>query len=783
MALDLGELVAFLDLDTSKWDAAVERTPSKFSGKAAAFGAAGLVVGGVLAAAMTKGLTDAIDFEATNSKVAAQLGLTERESARVGTLAGRVYAQNYGESVEQVQQTIGGVVTQIEGMADANDTAVEGMTAKVLNYASAFEVETSEAISMVQQLMSSGLAGSADEAMDLMTAAMQKVPEALRGDMTDAITEYGPFLASLGMDGQEAFDLLARGSERGMYGIDKAGDALKEFTIRGSDMSKASSDAYKAIGLDAEEMSNAIASGGDKAKDAFDKTVAGLLGIEDPAERANTAIALFGTPLEDLGVTEIPTFLQSLQGLGSGFADAEGSADAMGATMSDNVASQMEAMNRQIEVMFAGLMSGMLPALQAVFGFLASNPAVLQGVAIALGVLAVGLGIAAAAQWAMNSALLASPMTWIILGIMALIAGLVLLIANWDAVVAWVTEVWGGFISWLGEVTDGFVSWWNDLWAGVGQWITDTWNGFIGWIVDTWNGFIGMLTDTGNAIAEWWNGLWQGIGDWIKSVWDGFVSWVISLALGYVQWMRSTFDGVRNWWNGLWSGIGGFFEDIWNGMLSWIRGVVGGYVSWQRGIWQGVSDFFEGIWEGITSFATDAWNGFIDFLSGIPDTIMGFFAGIGTWLIDSGEALIQGFLDGIEGMLGAIGDTIGGVMDFIGGFFPNSPADRGQFSGAGWTRLRHSGSAIMDEFTKGMHAVDPFSSTLDARLGDMVRSGSLALDVKAQHGVSTTASASPSTVVTKSLTYVAAENRSLSSEEELFAALGSPRSPFGGNDS
>ena len=240
MALDLGELVAFLDLDTSKFDKAADRMPSAISGKVAAFGAAGLVIGGVLAAAMAQGLSDAISFEDSLAQVSGSLALTEAESARVGAAAGRVYAENYGESVEQVQQVVGGIITQIEGMGEASDSVVDGMTAKVLNYADAFGFETSEAIAMVQQLMTNGLATSADEAMDLMTASMQKVPEALRGDMADAITEYGPFLSGLGLTGQEAFDLLARGAEDGMYGIDKAGDALKEFTIRATDMSAAS---------------------------------------------------------------------------------------------------------------------------------------------------------------------------------------------------------------------------------------------------------------------------------------------------------------------------------------------------------------------------------------------------------------------------------------------------------------------------------------------------------------------------------------------------------------
>lgn len=41
-------------------------------------------------------------------------------------------------------------------------------------------------------------------------------------------------------------------------------------------------------------------------------TARALLAIRDPAERANTAIALFGTPVEDLSVDQIPQFLKAL---------------------------------------------------------------------------------------------------------------------------------------------------------------------------------------------------------------------------------------------------------------------------------------------------------------------------------------------------------------------------------------------------------------------------------------------------------------------------------------
>ena len=47
---------------------------------------------------------------------------------------------------------------------------------------------------------------------------------------------------------------------------------------------------------------------------------------------------------------------------------------------------------------------------------------------------AAATGIASAATWAFNAALLANPLTWIVLGIVGLIAALVLLVKHWDTV-------------------------------------------------------------------------------------------------------------------------------------------------------------------------------------------------------------------------------------------------------------------------------------------------------------------------------------------------------------
>lgn len=723
MALDLGELVGYLRLDDSQWDSTVDGLPDKASGKAGKFALAGGVLGGALAAALVQGVTDSMNFEATNATVAGQLGLTAEEAARVGNIAGSAYSNNFGESMESAQSVVGNLMTRIESLRTGSDEALESMTGKVLTYASAYGVETADAVNMVGQLLDTGLAGSAEEAMDLMTASMQKVPESLRGDLTDAINEYGPHLANLGYSGEEAFDLLVRGAEKGMYGIDKAGDAMKEFSIRGTDMSATSKEAYKAIGLDAQEMSNALLAGGDTAKEATDKIVAGLLAMEDPADQANTAIALFGTPLEDLSTADIPEFLTSLTDLGGGMEDAAGASQGMVDTLGGTAASQMEGFQRQVQMVFAELGENFLPVLTAVFGFMNEHQGIIPILVGALAALAIGLGIAAAAQWAMNSALLANPITWIIVGVMALIAAIVLLVANWDTVVAWLSDVWSAVVDW----------------------------------------FKGTL----DAIGEWWSGVWQAISDFFVGIWQGVRDFFVGLWQTLVGWFKAYINAYVSFWRTVWETVSGAFRAVWDTLVGWVKALVSGWLTGWRTLFSGLVTFFSGIWESISGGVESAWNGVLDFFEGIPATIKGFFTGIGSWLYNSGKDLVQGLLNGVKSLAGTIGSFF---LDLLPGWIV------GPFKAALGI---HSPSRVFYEYGEDtvagyLNAITDGRADLDAELRSLVDTEGLAV-ASTFSGSAQAQAAAASAQGSRTVNYYAAENRSLSAEEDLYAALSSPR--------
>jgi tape measure domain-containing protein len=381
---------------------------------------------------------------------------------------------------------------------------------------------------------------------------------------------------------------------------------------------------------------------------------------------------------------------------------------------------------------------------------------------VLLAALAPSIWGAVTATWAFTTALLANPITWIVLAVAALVAGIVALAMNWDTVVAWITEVWGGFIGWITEVIDGFVTWWNGIWEAVGQFFTDVWNNLVQWVTDLVLGWITWQVEILTGFLDWWNGLWASVGQFFTDVWNGFVQWVTDLVLGWVMWQMSLLTGFLDWWNGLWASVGQFFTDVWNGFISWVQGLVQGYVSWMFGIFAGFLSWWNGLWSSVGSFFTDLWNNLVNWVQSIPQAIINVFAGAGQWLFDAGKNIIQGLWNGLKNIWNSVSawfqDTIGGMVDTVKDIFGIASPSKVFFGfGLDIGRGLINGLAAMEPAVS-----DGFESMV--ALPDIpVQSSPRSDGPRDESGGS------------REFHYHAAPNASFDAKEELFAALGSPR--------
>lgn len=119
--------------------------------------------------------------------------------------------------------------------------------------------------------------------------------------------------------------------------------------------------------------------------------------------------------------------------------------------------------------------------------------------AVQTGITSAATKAAAAAQWVMNAAMLASPITWIVVGIVALIAVIVLIATKTD----WFSRAWRASWSWIKKAAENtweflkkIPGWIGTAFAKVAGFISAPYKAAFNAIARAWNATIGRLSWT-----------------------------------------------------------------------------------------------------------------------------------------------------------------------------------------------------------------------------------------------------------------------------------------------
>jgi hypothetical protein len=189
--------------------------------------------------------------------------------------------------------------------------------------------------------------------------------------------------------------------------------------------------------------------------------------------------------------------------------------------------------------------------------------------ALITGAMSVATGIATAAQWALNAAFLASPIGWIVLGIGAIVAGMILLYNNvepvrkgfdmaWNVIKVGATYIWeilkklGSVLFAVGELVFTYLTLPFQIVWGVISEIGSAIGGFIKDLfgmteaADSSAGAMSFLTDVFNAVMTGLN-------------------YLIAAVKGAVAWIQSIAGSVGSAIGKLFSGdLIGAAETVWN---------------------------------------------------------------------------------------------------------------------------------------------------------------------------------------------------------------------------
>ncbi|WP_439022655.1 hypothetical protein [Bacillus thuringiensis] len=232
--------------------------------------------------------------------------------------------------------------------------------------------------------------------------------------------------------------------------------------------------------------------------------------------------------------------------------------------------------------------------------------AVVAGIATAIGVWKIATLGQTIALWAMNTALLANPITWVAIAIGALVAIGILLWQNWDTISQKATELWGT----ITEAWSSLVDWTKQTWNDMGTAISEAWDAAVEWVT---TGIQSMV----EGISQWWNQLvmdatmiWTILTITIQAIWSAAVSWVVQTAM-------DIWTGIVNIWNMLVSTA----VELWNLYVTTITTIfttlVSIAVSIATSIWTGITTVFTFLW----TTAVTIWTAIVSAITTIFSTI------------------------------------------------------------------------------------------------------------------------------------------------------------------
>ena len=185
----------------------------------------------------------------------------------------------------------------------------------------------------------------------------------------------------------------------------------------------------------------------------------------------------------------------------------------------------------------------------------------------------------------------------------------------------------------------------------------EAWEAFTTWLGEAWQNIVDFAVGLWNSLGEFFVGLWAGITDGVTTAWEavgeffvGLWDSIVEIFQGAVDWLVDMF---LNWTiYGLiiqnWDSIVAFFGEAWENIKAFFAGafdwLVDLFLNWT------LLGLLIQYWDEIVATAESAWNGLLEFFGGIPGWIRDIFVSAGSWLLSSGTKIITGLRTGVTNM-------------------------------------------------------------------------------------------------------------------------------------
>lgn len=352
--------------------------------------------------------------------------------------------------------------------------------------------------------------------------------------------------------------------------------------------------------------------------------------LENAGADVNDMLAIFGTEAGPGMMAILERGSEDLRGFTGDLENAEGAAKEMADIKMEGLQGQLKQLQSATEgVILAIADSGLLETVTSLLTKAAewvsklgeTSPELLKwgtiiaAVLAALGPLLIVMGMtisaigqigavlkfivplfkmAAAAKMLFNAALWLSPITWIVVGIIALIAVIILIIVYWDEIAAATAMAWDWIVAKLAEAWEWIKATASEIWNGIKQFFFDLWEDIKSGVSSAWDSIVSGIQEANQRIIAFVMGLVAKVIGWINRlaalpgmVADFFLGMHRSAVqrgqqlLGFVQ---SIPGRIRSAVGSLGSLLTGAGRSVIQGLINGIRSMIGSVGSAMSGI-------------------------------------------------------------------------------------------------------------------------------------------------------------------------------------------------------